>query len=94
MQNTYELIIAYKPILFDDLKKGAISKIDAIIKELDGSWEQVENHGKKLLAYEIKGMKEGHYVEYKLNMDSMKSDILVKELNLNQDVLRFLVIKK
>lgn len=94
MQNTYELMIAYKPILFDDLKNGTIAKIEKLVGELKGTLTQIENHGKNILAYDINGVREGHYVEYDLSLDSNAVNEFSKELHLIQDVLRFLIIKK
>lgn len=87
-------MIVYKPLLFEDLKNNVIKKINANVKKLGGELEEVDNLGKKLLAYPIKKFKEGYYVEYELTMDSENVKKLEHQLNLLGDILRFLVIKK
>ena len=94
MMQSYELMVVYKPILFEDIKKNTISKILDLVKEMGGSLTEVDNLGKRLIAYTIKGFNEGHYIQYALEIDPGKVDEFKKELQLMQDVLRFLLIKQ
>lgn len=90
----YELVVLFKPLLFEDLKNGAISKINSFISKAKGNMTETDNIGKKLLAYPIKDFKEGYYVEYSVEIDSAKAKELERELNLEQDVLRFLLTRQ
>lgn len=88
------MMVIYKPILFEDIKKNTITKIQKLVKELDAELVEFDNLGKRLIAYPIKSFSEGHYIQYNLTMGSEKVDEFKKELNLMGDVLRFLIIKK
>lgn len=90
----YELMVVYKPLLFEDIKKSTISKLEAFVKGVNGSLKEVDNMGKKLLAYPIKKFKEGYYVEYVLELEPDQVAAFKNELNLAQDVLRFLLLSK
>ncbi len=90
----YEVMIVYKPLLFEDIKNNTLKKIQAQVEKLEGKLKEVDNMGKKLLAYPIKKFKEGYYVEYELHMDSGNLLKFQRQLNLMPDILRYLVIKK
>ncbi len=90
----YEVVILYKPLLLEDIKKSTISKIEKLVEKNGGEFKEVENLGKKLLAYKIKNFDEGHYIEYKLVYTPSKLASLEKQLKLMDNILRFLVIKK
>lgn len=64
------------------------------MKGVNGSLKEVDNMGKKLLAYPIKRFKEGYYVEYQVELDADQVTAFKNELNLAQDVLRFLLLRK
>lgn len=96
---TYELMVVYKPILFEDVKKNSIVKLEKLVKKLQGSMQEVENLGKRLLAYEMRtpnGQKfsEGHYVQYNLTITPNELGTFQKEIGMLPDVLRFIVISK
>ncbi len=90
----YELMVIYKPILFEDIKTNTISKIEKELKKLGGEMKEVENLGKKLFSYPIKTFKEGHYIQYDLKISPENLDKFKADLSLYSDVLRFLIVKK
>jgi small subunit ribosomal protein S6 len=91
---TYDLMMLYKPLLMEDIKKKTISKIQKLVKDLGGDMTEVDNLGKRILAYPIKKFDEGHYVRYELSLDPSRIEEFKTDVNLLDDVLRFLVIKK
>ncbi|MDQ6985885.1 MAG: 30S ribosomal protein S6 [Candidatus Dojkabacteria bacterium] len=90
----YELVLLFKPLLFEDIKNNALKKIETFIKDFGGTLTETDNIGKRLLAYPIKNFKEGYYVEYELALDPAKIKEFKTDLNLVQDVLRYLLIKR
>jgi len=90
----YEVMILFKPILVEDIKKNTVSKIEKFVEKNKGKFTEVENLGKRLLAYPIKKFDEGNYIEYSLELDASVLDEFKKELNLMDNVLRFLILKK
>lgn len=94
MIQTYEMMLLCKPILIDDIKKNTVKKIEAFVQKKGGSLQEMESLGKRLLAYPVKKFSEGNYIEYKLEIDSKNISELVNMLKLQENVLRFLILKK
>lgn len=84
----------YKPLLLEDIKKNTISVIEKFVTSNGGTFIEVDNLGKRLLAYPIKKFEEGHYIEYAMELDASKVKELQREMTLLDNVLRFLIIKK
>lgn len=91
---TYDLMMLYKPLLMEDIKKKTISKIQKLVKKFNGEMVEVDNLGKRILAYPIRKFDEGHYVRYELTLDPSNVEEFKADVTLMDDVLRFLVIKK
>jgi small subunit ribosomal protein S6 len=54
---------------------------------------EIEKMGKRRLAYEIDDLREGYYVVMKFKSNAAASKELERQMRLNDDVLRALVIK-
>lgn len=69
-------------------------KVKQVIKDKGGEVTRMESWGRKKLAYRIGNKKEGYYVftELKANGDTIRET--ERFLKLQEDVLRFLVVKK
>ena len=71
------------------------AKVEAIAEALRTSGAEVgeiEKMGKRRLAYEIDDMREGYYVVMKFNSDAAQAKELKRQLGLNEDVMRELLI--
>ena len=90
----YEVMMLYKPLLLEDIKKRTISSVNDFVKSNGGNLTEVDNLGKRILAYPIANFDEGHYIEYLLEINPKHIVELKKEMSLLDDVLRFLIIKK
>ena len=91
--NKYESIIIINPSVEEQGIKALIKKFSDLINK-NGKVENVEELGKKRLAYEIKKNKEGYYVV--LNFESKPSEISELERNykITDEVMKFIVIRK
>lgn len=88
----YELMLLIKPLTNEDVKDRVFIKVEKLAKDLKGEVEIKDQIGKRLLAYEIAGFKEGYYLVTSLTLDPTKLDDFKHELGLVNEVLRFLVI--
>ena len=80
-------------ILFDEtLGNDTIEKVNEIIKE-HGTIKKIEDGGVKRLAYEIKSREKAHYMYYELEMKDGEPQKLASKLNINYDVLRYLLVR-
>ena len=91
--NKYETIFIVSPEVNEEGIKALIQKFSDIINN-DGKVLEVEEMGKKKLAYEVKKNKEGYYVV--INFESNPE--LIKELErvyrITDNVIKFLTISK
>ena len=93
LMSKYESVFIVKPELTEEAAKAVIEKFTGIITKGNGIIDNMEEWGKKKLAYPIEDLTEGYY--YVINFTSVAS--LPAELdrvaNITDDVLRSLVIK-
>jgi small subunit ribosomal protein S6 len=88
----YEIIYIVKPTI-DDERRAAILEEAKKIIENDGSVSEVEEMGKRRLAYEIKKNTEGFYTVISYEAEVSVNPILKKKFKLNEDVIRDLIIR-
>ena len=62
--NKYELALVINAKIEDDARTDAIEKIKALIEKFGGEITNVDEWGKKKLAYEIQKMREGTSCSY------------------------------
>ena len=90
----YEAIFIAKPTLTEEASKKLLSQIEGEIPKNGGSVANIENWGKRNLAYSVKKNKEGIYFKIDFKIESGKVPDLKKTYRLNEDLLRVMVIKK
>ena len=88
----YELAVLYHPDLEMDLEKGS-NKVAKMIKESKGEIKNEDNWGKRKLTYKISGVEHAIYVFYTLEMPADGVKKLNDQLNITDEVIRFLVVK-
>ena len=93
MLKNYEMMVILKPLLPDDVRKKVHKSIVELVKELGGDVMDVDAWGKRYLAYNIKGHNEGYYIVYIFSLESSNLKEMKRKLNLNSEILRFLIIK-
>jgi len=89
----YEGMYILSSVLSDDSRKKAWDKIVDGITEKGGTVKKLHDMGRRKLAYEIDGKKEGYY--YVLFFEAPTSIIaeLWKEYHLHEDLIRFLTMR-
>jgi small subunit ribosomal protein S6 len=89
----YELMLILKPDVAEEEQKAEVDKIKKLITDGGGEVVKEDSWGKRVLAYPIKRFSEGVY--HLLNFQSTPAKVkeLEKKLNLDDEVLRFLVVK-
>jgi small subunit ribosomal protein S6 len=86
----YEGMYILSATLSDDSRKKAFEKITDGIAQKGGNIRKTHELGRRKLAYEIDGKREGYY--YVLYFDAPTSAIgeLWKEYHLHEDLIRFM----
>ena len=94
MMNRYEMIYIIDTGLEEAARKELIEKVSALIENNGGEIEKVdETWGKRRLAYAIDYKTEGWYVLVNFKAPVELPRELERNLQINENVLRYLVIK-
>ena len=94
MMNRYELIYIIDTGLEEAARKELIEKVSALITGNGGEIEKVdETWGKRRLAYAIDYKTEGWYVLVNFKAPAELPRELERNLQINENVLRYLVVK-
>lgn len=92
--NKYELVLVVNAKIEDDARTAAVEKAKAYVTRFGGTVTEVEDWGKKKLAYEIQHMKEGFYYFIQFEADAACPAELEKRVRIMDNVLRYLVVRK
>jgi small subunit ribosomal protein S6 len=89
----YELVFVISPEVGDEGMPAMVDRVNGYIQERGGEVKQVDQWGKRRLAYPIRRQAEGYYVvtQFTLEPDALRS--LEGNLHLAEDVLRHLVTR-
>lgn len=89
----YELVVVVSPSVTDDEVSATIEKINQFISERSGSTTEVNQWGRRKLAYPIKNFTEGNYFLTQFKMDPQLTAELEASLELWDEVLRHLLVR-
>mgnify|MGYP000115671388 CR=1 FL=1 len=92
--NKYESIIILKPSIDEKMKKEKIKEYKKFLKELTNTKVEVEDLGKRKLAYEVKGNTEGVYAIFKFGGNPNHISDLEKKYRTDEDIIKFVSIKQ
>lgn len=92
-QNLYEGMYVISATLSDDARNKALQKIQAGITQRDGEILKIHDQGRRRLAYEIEGHREGHYYIVYFNLRTSGIAELWQEYHLNEDLVRFITLR-
>jgi small subunit ribosomal protein S6 len=91
----YELAVVLSAKLEDEERAAALEKVQGYITRFGGTVTNVEDQGKKRLAYDIQHMKEAFY--YFIKFESDKADCasnVEDHVRIMEPVIRFLCVKQ
>lgn len=89
----YESVVIINPNVEENTLKELIERFQTLINT-DGKVEQVNELGKKKLAYEIKKNKEGYYVVYDFEANPSLIAELERNYRITDEIIKFIVVKK
>ena len=92
--NKYELALVVSAKIEDDARTATVEKAKEYITRAGGTVTEVEETGKKKLAYEIQHMKEGFYYFIQFEAEATCPAELEKRVRIMDNVLRYLVVRK
>ncbi len=92
--NKYELALIVNAKIEDDARTATVEKAKEYIARFGGTVTEVEEWGKKKLAYEIQKMSDGFYYFIQFEAASDVPAQLEQNVRIMDNVLRFLCVRK
>lgn len=92
--NKYELALVVNAKIEEDVRVATVEKAKDYVARFGGTVTEVEEWGKKKLAYEIQHMKEGYYYFIKFDAETDVPGNLEQAVRIMDNVLRFLCIRQ
>ena len=92
--NKYELALVVSAKIEDDARTATVEKAKEYITRAGGTVTEVEDWGKKKLAYEIQKMSEGYYYFIQFEAAATTPAAVEQDVRIMDNVLRFLVVRK
>jgi small subunit ribosomal protein S6 len=92
-QNLYEGMYIISSKLSDEARNKALDKIQKGILDKGGEILKIHDQGRRRLAYEIEGHKEGHYYIIYFNLPTEAVAELWHDYHLNEDLVRFITLR-
>ena len=92
--NKYELAVVVSAKFEDDERAQVIEKVKALVERFGGQISDVDEWGKKRLAYEIQKMREGFYYFVHFEAETTVPGEIEQRLRIMDNVLRYLCVKQ
>ena len=89
----YELCVVLNAKIEDDERTATLEKVKGYITRFGGTVTEVEEAGKKRLAYEIQKMREGYYYFIRFEAETSAPFEIENRVRIMDNVLRFLCVK-
>lgn len=90
----YELAVVVSAKLEDDARAEVIEKVKALVTRFGGNITDVDEWGKKRLAYEIQKMKEAYYYFIQFDAESTAPIEIENRVRIMDNVIRFLCVRQ
>lgn len=90
----YELLYFVSPSATDEARATAMKRIDTAITEGSGVVDNIEDWGKRKLAYEINKLTEGDYTLINFHADPTQIAELDRVLRINDTVVRHMIVRR
>ena len=94
MKKSYEIMFILLSTLTDEQKAGTVEAIEKLLADLGPESITTEKMGERKLAYLINKKSTGYYVLTKFDIDGTKLIDLEAKLNINESVLRYIIVKQ
>ena len=91
--NKYELTVVVSAKLEDEERAAELEKVKALVEKFGGTVTNIDDAGKKKLAYEIRKMTEGYYYFIAIDTDNKNlPSELGSQFRISENVIRFMTV--
>jgi len=92
--NKYELALVVNAKIEDETRLATVESVKELITRFGGTITNIDEWGKKRLAYEIQKMREGFYYFIQFDADSTCPGEIEQRIRIMENVIRFLCIRQ
>ena len=92
--NKYELAVVVNAKLEEEERLAVLERVKELIPRFGGTVSDVDDWGKRKLAYEIQKMHEGYYSFIHFEADPTCPGELEKRLRITENVIRYLCVRQ
>lgn len=92
--NSYELALVLNAKIEDDDRAATLEKVKDLVTRFGGTIKDVDEWGKKKLAYEIQKMSEGFYYFIHFDAEAGTPAEIESRIRIMENVLRYLCVRQ
>ena len=92
--NKYELTVVVNAKIEDDVRVATVEKVKEYVARYGGTVTNVDEWGKKRLAYEIQKMKEGFYYFIQFEADATAPAEIERHVRIMENVIRYFCVRQ
>lgn len=92
--NKYELCVVVSANVEDDERTATVDKCKALVERFGGTITNVDDWGKKKLAYEIQKMKEAFYYFIQFDAPATAPAEIESRVRIMDNVIRYLCVRQ
>ena len=92
--NKYELVVVLSAKLEDEERAAALEKVKGYVTRFGGTITDIDEWGKKRLAYEIQKQKEGFYYFIHFEAPATCPAEIESRLRIMESVMRYLCVRQ
>ena len=92
--NKYELAVVVSAKIEDEERAAVIEKVKALIERFGGNVTNIDEWGKKKLAYEVQKMKEAFYYFVSFEAEATAPAEIENRVRIMDNVIRFLCVRQ
>ncbi|MDM9585927.1 MULTISPECIES: 30S ribosomal protein S6 [unclassified Nostoc] len=94
MTTNYETMYILRPDLGEEQVEQAVTKYQNLLRDQGAQEIQIQNRGKRRLAYEIKKHRDGIYIQLNYSAPATAIAPFERAMRLSEEVIRYLTIKQ
>jgi len=88
----YEIVYVLRPDLSDEDRTKKVDRIHGFITENGGEIKDIDDWGKRVLAYEIDHYSEGYYGLTLFQLPPQGVKPIKERLNIDEEILRYQIV--
>jgi small subunit ribosomal protein S6 len=90
----YEILYIVRPDLDEEHVSEAVASVNKLIENVGGNSQKTDMWGRRRLAYEVRHLREGHYVLTDFQVEPARVPEMEATLKISDTVFRHLIVRK